>query len=146
MKEEDEKILYSELEERCRLLTQDNEAMLREITSLNRQIGGYKTSNANYKKQVADRDRANSKQRERYESEKVMLESKVSFLEELGEEQTRMLEKKDVLVNELQQRVQELQIVESELKEKIDSSNDCIVKLEDTIAYLRMPWWKRLFQ
>lgn len=134
MEEKDEKILYSELEERCRLLTQDNEAMLREITSLNRKIGGYKTSNENYKKQC-----------ERYKSEKVMLESKISFLEELGEEQTRTLEKKDVLINELQQRVQELQIVESELKNKIDANEDYVEELETTVFSLRTPWYRKLF-
>ena len=44
--------MYNEKVHECELLRSDNETLMRQVASLNRQNGGLKTSNANYRKQV----------------------------------------------------------------------------------------------
>lgn len=154
----------SDMEETIQTIKGDNEELIKENISLKRHLGGYKTSNDNYKKQVEEL-------KARVEHYKALdlegdglYEAKIAELDEAKKEIMRLqsmrndvvpkkdyeelvekIESKNTFIEQLQERVQELMIDNSKLKESIDTKEDYIKELEDNIEELSKPWWKRLF-
>lgn len=154
----------SDMEKTIQTIKGENEELIKENISLKRHLGGYKTSNDNYKKQVEEL-------KERLERYKYLdlegdhlYEAKIAELDEAKKEIVRLqsmrndvvpkkdydelvekLERKNGFIEQLQDKVQELMIDNSKLQESIDMKDDYIKELEDNIEELSKPWWKRLF-
>lgn len=140
--------------------------MLEEITSLKRQIGGYKTANENYKKQVAElKERVEHYKALDLEGDRLY-EDKIAELDDAKAEIERLrnmeekentvpkrdydeleksVEKKKAFIEQLQERVQELMIERSNLQRLVKTRDDAIKELEDTVDELSKPWWKKIF-
>lgn len=152
------------MEKTIQTIKGDNEELIKENISLKRHLGGYKTSNDNYKKQVEEL-------KARVEHYKALdlegdhlYEDKIAELDEAKKEIMRLqsmrndvvpkkdydelakkLESKNSFIEQLQEKVQELRIDNFKLQEAIDVKEDYIKELEDNIEELSKPWWKRLF-
>lgn len=154
----------SDMEKTIQTIKGDNEELIKENISLKCHLGGYKTSNDNYKKQVEEL-------KARVEHYKALdlegdhlYEEKIAELDEAKKEIMRLqsmrndvvpkkdydelvekIESKNTFIEQLQEKVQELMIDNFKLQEAIDVKEDYIKELEDNIEELSKPWWKRLF-
>ena len=126
-------------------LTQREIEMQGEIVSLKRQIGGLKTSNVNYKKQVeklkAEVERYKALDKEGDE----LYEGKIAEIEEIKKRHDGELKEKQRVTDGLSAQVRELIGKNREFETKISVNNEYIAELEATIEELEKPWWKRLF-
>lgn len=157
-----------ELKKQCCILSDENSSLKERICSLNRQIGGYKQSNANYKKAVSDRDRANSRNKEAYDKKIIELEAryndeleqfKKKHLAEFNDykrqrdnelstavkQHEKVVAEKQKVADGLSQQVQELACKNRELESMALSDKEYINEMEITIEELRKPWWKKIF-
>lgn len=112
-----------------------------EIVSLKRQLGGFKKSNANYRKQVEQ------------------LKGQVEHYNGLDIEGDELYEKKIAECKELQKQLDMANLTIGELRGQIASYNNQILEykyriaslqeenngLYDDIEYEQKPWWKKLF-
>lgn len=135
------KAAIQELVERVDVLTRDNEALMAEGISLKRQIGGLKTSNGNYKKQVEE------------------LKKNVEHYKALDREGNELYEKKIAECESLKKELDMANFTNDELRGQIASYNNQILDYNDRISGLkqeiedlraiieheRKPWWKKLF-
>ena len=159
--------MYNAKVRECDLLRSDNEILMKQVASLNRQIGGYKASNANYKKQVSERDRANSRQKNEFEKTINQLKESLDmfkhkdtmfeefkarhdkelndYKERSNEEFTKAMNEKQRTIESLSTQVRELLQKKCELESRCICNDDYIAELEKTIDELRTPWWKRIF-
>jgi regulator of replication initiation timing len=131
----------NENEKTVKMLIEDNTALMLELGSLKRQLGGLKTSNANYRKQVEK------------------LKGLVEHYKGLDIEGDELYEKKIAECEELQKRLDVDSLTIKELRGQIASYNNQILEykdrivslkeenngLHDAIAYEQKPWWKKLF-
>ena len=126
-------------------LTQREIEMQGEIVSLKRQIGGLKTSNVNYKKQVeklkAEVERYKALDKEGDE----LYEGKIAEIEEIKKRHEDELKEKQRVIDGLSAQVRELIGKNREFETKISVNNEYIAELEATIEELEKPWWKRIF-
>jgi len=135
------KAAIQELVERVDVLTRDNEALMAEGISLKRQIGGLKTSNGNYKKQVEE------------------LKKNVEHYKALDREGDELYEKKITECESLKKELDMANFTNDELRGQIASYDNQILDYNDRISGLkqeiedlraiieheRKPWWKKLF-
>ena len=112
-----------------------------DIVSLKRQIGGMKTSNANYRKQVEE------------------LKKNVEHYKALDREGDELYEKKIAECESLKKELEMANLTNDELRGQIASYNNQILDYNDRISGLkqeiedlravieheRKPWWKKLF-
>ena len=122
------------------------------MEGLSRQISGFKTSNANYKKQIAhlkqldkEGDELNEK---RIAEMDVMRKNHLAEVKQLGQaikEKDEKIAEKDKVVNGLQEQVRELIQKKNKLEAEAAANKDYITELEATVEDLRKPWWKKLF-
>lgn len=112
-----------------------------EIVSLKRQLGGFKKSNANYRKQVEQ------------------LKGQVEHYNGLEIDGDELYEKKIAECKELQKQLDMANLKIGELRGQIASYNNQILEYKDRIAYLQeennglydaieyeqKPWWKKIF-
>ena len=106
----------------------------RENVSLKRQIGGLKTSNANYKKQVEEL-KAYKKEGE------VVYEEKNAECESLKKE----LEMANFTNDELRGQIASYNNQILDYNDRISELKQEIEELNSAIEYERKPWWKKLF-
>lgn len=109
-----------------------------ENKSLKCQLGGLKTSNANYKKMVERLKSLNK-------AGDDVLNSKLSHIEEMDNKHLAEINAKDEIIGTLNQHIQELNVEIADLKAKQVSDKEYTDELEKTILELRLPWWKRIF-
>lgn len=139
------KAAIQELVERVDVLTSDNEALMAEGISLKRQIGGLKTSNVNYKKQVEKlKERVEHLTKLDREGDELY-EGKIAEIEEIKKRHNEELKEKQRVTDGLSAQVHELIEKNRELETKVSVNNEYIAELEATIEELEKPWWKRLF-
>ena len=138
-----------DMEQTIQTLKGDNEELMKENVSLKKQISGFKTSNANYKKQIAhlkqldkEGDELNEK---RIAEMDVMQKNHLAEVKQLGKEKDEKIAEKDKVVSGLQEQVVELIRKNRELESKNESNADYITELEKTVDDLRKPWWKKIF-
>lgn len=117
------------------------EQMGDEIKALKRKLGGLKTSNANYRKQVEQ------------------LKGQVEHYKGLEIDGDELYEKKIAECKELQKQLDMANLTIGELRGQIASYNNQILEYKDRIAslqeennvlydaieYEQKPWWKKLF-
>lgn len=126
-------------------LTQREIEMQGEIVSLKRQIGGLKTSNVNYKKQVEKLKSEVERYKALDKEGDGLYEQKIAECDALKQElETKLSEKQDI-IETLQESVQKERIRVSELESRVDSQKSIITDLENTVFEQRKPWWKKLF-
>lgn len=140
------------MEQTIQTLKGDNEELMKENASLKKQISGFKTSNANYKKQIAhlkqldkEGDELNEK---RIAEMDVMKKNHLAEVNQLGQsikEKDEKIAEKDKVVNGLQEQVRELIQKKNKLEAEAAANKDYIMELEDTVEDLRKPWWKKIF-
>ena len=147
------------MEQTIQTLKGDNEELMKENASLKKQISGFKTSNANYKKQIAhlkqldkEGDELNEK---RIAEMDVMKKNHLAEIRQLGQtikEKDEKIAEKDKVVNGLQKQVRELiqkvrELIQkkNKLEAEAAANKDYITELEATVEDLRKPWWKKLF-
>lgn len=156
--------LKVEIQSIIQTLKDDNVALMKENASLKRQIGGYKTANENYKKQVAElKERVEHYKALDLEGDRLY-EDKIAELDDVKAEIERLrnaeentvpkkdydelsksIEKKRAFIEQLQERVQALMIERSNLQCLVKTRDDAIEELEDTVDELSKPWWKKIF-
>ena len=124
------------------VLKADNVALMKENTSLKRQLGGLKTSNANYRSQVE------------------RLKQQLSHYKAVDVEGDELYEKKIAECEDLRKRLNTAEITIGELREQIASYNTQVVdyqkeiaglrgeieNLHEIIRYEKTPWWKKLLR
>ena len=112
-----------------------------EIVSLKRQLGGFKKSNSNYRKQVEQ------------------IKGQVEHYKVLDIEGNELYEKKIAECEELQKQLDMANLTIGELRGQIAFYNNQILEYKDRIAslqeennglynaieYEQKPWWKKLF-
>ena len=145
-------------------LKDDNVSLMKENASLKRQIGGYKTANENYKKQVAElKGRVGHYKALDLEGDHLY-EDKIAELDDARKEIERLkavrndvvpkkdydelektLESKKVFIERLQERVQTLSLEKATLESTITLHEGVIKDLEHVIDELSKPWWKKVF-
>lgn len=140
------------MEQTIQTLKGDNEELMKENASLKKQISGFKTSNANYKKQIAhlkqldkEGDELNEK---RIAEMDVIQKNHLAEVKQLGQsikEKDEKIAEKDKVVNGLQEQVRELIQKKNKLEADAAANKDYITKLEATVEDLRKPWWKKFF-
>lgn len=140
------------VEQTIQTLKGDNEELMKENASLKKQISGFKTSNANYKKQIAhlkqldkEGDELNEKRIAEMDVMKKNHLAEVKQLEQSIKEKDEKIAEKDKVVNGLQEQVRELIQKKNKLEAEAAANKDYITELEDTIEDLRKPWWKKIF-
>lgn len=123
-----------EILQRCALLLTDNEALMKENKSLKFQLGGFKTSNANYKKQVEK------------------LKDDVEHFKSLDIEGDEMYNEKLTELDECKKTILSLnsQITELNVRigELISDNNTLKVNRDDwkeLYDFYKMPWYRRIF-
>jgi chromosome segregation ATPase len=141
------------MEQTIQTLKGDNEELMKENASLKKQISGFKTSNANYKKQIAhlkqldkEGDELNEK---RIAEMDVMQKNHLAEVKQLGQsikEKDEKIAEKDKVVNGLQEQVRELIQKKNKLEAEAAANKDYITELEATVEDLRKPWWKKIFR
>lgn len=145
-----------ELVLRCEVLTNDNEALMAEGITLKRQVGGLKTSNANYRKQVENLKKSVSRYKKLDAEHDALYEGKIKELDDYKKQRDEELEKvvkgyettigeKKRVIDGLQEQVNELIQKKNELEKKVSVNELYINELEVTINELDKPWWKRFF-
>ena len=140
------------MEQTIQTLKGDNEELMKENASLKKQISGFKTSNANYKKQIAhlkqvdkEGDELNEK---RIAEMDVMQKNHLAEVKQLGQsikEKDEKIAEKDKVVNGLQEQVRELIQKKNKLEAEAAANKDYITELEATVEDLPKPWWKKFF-
>lgn len=140
------------VEQTIQTLKCDNEELMKENASLKKQISGFKTSNANYKKQIAhlkqldkEGDELNEKRIAEMDVMKKNHLAEVKQLEQSIKEKDEKIAEKDKVVNGLQEQVRELIQKKNKLEAEAAANKDYITELEDTVEDLRKPWWKKIF-
>lgn len=141
-----------DMDQTIQTLKGDNEELMKENVSLKKQISGFKTSNANYKKRIAnlkqldkEGDELNEK---RIAEMDVMQKNHLAEVKQLGQsikEKDEKIAEKDKVVSGLQEQMVELIRKNRELESKNESNADYITELEKTVDDLRKPWWKKIF-
>ena len=131
-----------DMEQTIQIIKGDNVAMMKEITSLKRQIGGMKTSNANYRKQVDEL----KKQVEHYKALDIegdeLYEKKIEECEDLK----RKLDNEHLTINELRGQIASYDSQILDYKDRIEALKDENESLlNEVISYNQKPWWKKLF-
>ena len=140
------------MEQTIQTLQGHNQELMKENASLKRQIGGFKTSNANYKKQIAHLkhlDKRGGELNEKRIAEMDVMQknhlAEVNQLEQSIKEKDEKIAEKDKVVNGLQEQVRELIQKKNKLEAEAAANKDYITKLEAAVEDLRKPWWKKLF-
>lgn len=137
------------------VLRNDNISLATKIQSLNRQIGGYRTSNGNYLRRIEElKQRVEHYKQLGIEGDK-MYEEKLSEVESLKAELlsatkkvgelTTSLENKNNYVKSLQDKTQDLISEKNRLEANEVDLKAKIREMETTIAQLKRPWYKKLF-
>ena len=145
-------------------LKDDNVVLMKENASLKRQIGGYKTANENYKKQVAELKgcvghyKALDLEGDHFYEDKIAeLDEAKKEIERLKavrndvvpkkdyEELEKTLESKKVFIEQLQEKAHSLLVEKAGLERSLSMKEDVINDLKNEIIELSKPWWKKLF-
>ena len=112
-----------------------------EIVSLKRQLGGFKKSNANYRKQVEQLkgqvEHYNGIDIDGYE----LYEKKIAECEELQ----KQLDMANLTIGELRGQIASYNNQILEYKDRIVSLQEENNGLYDAIEYEQKPWWKKIF-
>ena len=112
-----------------------------EIVSLKRQLGGFKKSNANYRKKV---EQLNG-QVEHYKGLDIdgdeLYEKKIAECKELK----KQLDMADLTICELRGQIASYNNQILEYKDRIASLQEENNGLYDAIEYEQKPWWKKIF-
>lgn len=115
--------------------------MVEEIVSLKRQIGGLKTSNANYRKQV---EKLNGLV-EHYKALDIegdeLYEKKIAECEELQ----KQLDIANLTIGELHGQIASYNNQILDYKDKIEGLKGEVENLHEIIKYEKTPWWKKMF-
>lgn len=149
-----------ELLQRVESLTASGEEMGKVITSLNRQIGGFKTSNASYKKQVSDRDRAISLQKNEYDKQIAALQKKLEKENDYSKEGNEINEKRIAEIESLNKQIDKFVLQVSDLTDAVDQLKKDRKVISESLNQvygerdqykanyehvLSLPWYKRIF-
>jgi len=112
-----------------------------EIVSLKRQLGGLKTSNANYRKQVEQL----KGQVEHYKGLDIegdeLYEGKIAECEELQ----KQLDMANLTIGELRGQIASYNNHILDYKDRIESLKEENESLRKAISYEQKPWWKKIF-
>lgn len=112
-----------------------------EIVSLKRQLGGFKKSNANYRKQVEQLkgqvEHYNGIDIDGYE----LYEKKIAECEKLQ----KQLDMANLTIGELRGQIASYNNQILEYKDRIASLQEENNGLYDAIEYEQKPWWKKIF-
>ena len=135
------KASIQEILQRCDLLVTDNVALMKVNKSLKFQLGGLKTSNANYRKQVEKL----KGEVEHYKNLDIegdeLYEKKIAECEELQNSLKKANKRNDGLVQSITAYTNQC----LEYQDRISELKGEIEKLNETIEYEKMPWWKKIF-
>jgi len=143
----------TDMEQTIQTLKGDNQELMKENASLKKQISGFKTSNANYKKQIAhltqldnEGDELNEK---RIAEMDVMQKNHLAEVKQLGQsikEKDEKIAEKDRVIAGLQSQIAELtkRIANNEKNiQDITGERDVAIANYDYVCGL--PWYQRMF-
>lgn len=112
-----------------------------EILSLKRQLGGLKTSNANYRKQVEQLNVQVEHYKGLYIDVDELYKKKIAECEELQ----KQLDMANLTIVELRGQIASYNNQILEYKDRIASLQEENNGLYDAIEYEQKPWWKKIF-
>ena len=112
-----------------------------EIVSLKRQLGGFKKSNANYRKQVAQLKGQVEHYNVLYIEVDELYKNKIAECEELQ----KQLDMANLTIGELRVQIASYNNQILEYKDRIASLQEENNGLYDAIEYEQKPWWKKIF-
>ena len=131
----------NENEKTVKMLIEDNTALMLELGSLKRQLGGLKTSNTNYRKQVEQL----KVEVEHYKGLDVegdeLYEKKIQECEELR----KKLDMANLTADELRGQIASYNNQILDYKDKIEGLKGEVENLHKIIKYEKTPWWKKIF-
>lgn len=144
-----------DMEKTIQTIRGDNVELMKENAFLRKQIGGFKASNANYKKKVNYLSERVEHYKNLCKESDGLYESTVSQLEEKTKEADLLRESKALLEKEREELENKLSVKSefiSSQKEKYDSLRQCVSRkdaeikdLEELVEHLQRPWWKKIF-
>lgn len=117
------------------------EQMGYEIKALKRQLGGLKTSNANYRKQVEQIKGQVEHYKCLYIEVDELYKKKIAECEKLQ----KQLDMANLTIGELRGQIASYNNQILEYKDRISSLQEENNGLYDAIEYEQKPWWKKLF-
>ena len=112
-----------------------------EIVSLKRQLGGFKKSNANYRKQVEQLNGQVEHYKGLYIEVDELYKKKIAECEELQ----KQLDMAKLTIGELSGQIASYNNQILEYKDRISSLQEENNGLYDAIEYEQKPWWKKIF-
>lgn len=123
------------------ILRSDNVELAKTIESLKRKIGGYKTSNDGYRKKITElQERVEHYKHLDIEGDELY-ENKIAECDDLKAQ----LEKKQGFIEQLQERIHEMNIIKAGLESEIVNKNAIIDEMDAEIVRLEKPWWRKIF-
>ena len=112
-----------------------------EIVSLKRKLGGFKKSNANYRKQVEQLKGQVEHNKGLYIEVDELYKKKIAEFEELQNQ----LDIANLTIGELRGQIASYNNQILEYKDRIASLQEENNGLYDAIEYEQKPWWKKIF-
>lgn len=112
-----------------------------EIVSLKRQLGGFKKSNANYRKQVEQLNGQVEHYKGIYIEVDELYKKKIAECEELQ----KQLDMANLTIGELHGQIASYNNQILEYKDRIASLQEENNGLYDALEYEQKPWWKKIF-
>ena len=112
-----------------------------EIVSLKRQLGGFKKSNANYRKQVEQLNGQVEHYKGLYIDVDELYKKKIAECEELQ----KQLDMANLTIGEQRGQIVSYNNQILEYKDRIASLQEENNGLYDAIEYEQKPWWKKIF-
>ena len=109
-------------------LVMDNKGLQNEILELKHQVGGYKASNTNFKKQVEKLQECCNKMNTMYEEKCSELLSSL--------QQYKLLEKKKKAIEEESEKLKD------QYAKVVHEKNEAEIKYREVLS---LPWYKRIF-
>lgn len=138
------------------LLRKDNVELANTITSLKRQIGGYKKSNAEYKKKVEHYKVLDKEGDELYEEKirqmndmEAALRAEIKEISRVAaqaEDLKQTVKTKDDFITSLQDELKKTKKEKSDTEAELLSLKSQYEELKESMdEYINKPWWKRIF-
>ena len=112
-----------------------------EIVSLKRQLGGFKKSNANYRKQVEQLNGQVEHYKGIYIEVDELYKKKIAECEELQ----KQLDMANLTIGEMRGQIASYNNQILEYKDRIASLQEENNGLYDALEYEQKPWWKKIF-
>ncbi len=154
-----------DLEHRIELMNDGQSELVKQLEHFRNMASGYKGRNVQFQEEVKKLKEQVKHYKELDLEGDRLYEEKLAELAQLEKENKQLklqpsdditliakckeledsIEKKNVFIEQLQEKVQKLKIKLCEAESKNDSQKSIIDELEEMVSELSRPWWRRIF-